>query len=78
MWYIVCAILGAALGAVLAWLLAANHTRSKLAGRIEDSARRASIAEGRAATLDATVVELRRQVQRGGTRAASGTWRPSF
>jgi len=64
MWYIACALLGAMIGAVLAWLLAANRTRSDLASRIEDSERRASIAEGRAGALDATIVELRGQIQR--------------
>ena len=29
MWYVVCAILGAAIGGALAWLLAVNSTRSQ-------------------------------------------------
>jgi len=64
MWYIACAILGALVGAVVAWLLAANRTRSQLAGRIEDSERRAADAEVRASALDATITELRKQVER--------------
>jgi len=65
MWYIACALVGAVIGAVLAWLLAAHRTRLKLASRIEDGERRANVAEGRAGALDATIVELRGQVQRG-------------
>lgn len=65
MGYIACSILGAVVGAVLAWLLAAIRMRSQLSSRIEDAERRASIAEGRAGALDATIVELRGQVQRG-------------
>jgi DNA recombination protein RmuC len=67
MWYIVCALSGALIGAFLAWLLAANRTRSQLAGKIEDSERRANAAEGRTGVLDATIAELREQVQRADT-----------
>jgi len=64
MWYIACAILGAAVGAALAWLLAASRTRAQLAGKIEEADRRTSAAEGQVSALNATVVELRGQVQR--------------
>ncbi len=64
MWYIACAILGALIGAILAWLLAANRTRSQMASKIEDSERRAVDAEVRTSALDATIVEIRGQVQR--------------
>ncbi|MBI4536785.1 MAG: DNA recombination protein RmuC [candidate division NC10 bacterium] len=67
MWYIACALLGAVIGAVLAGLLVANRTRSKLASRIEDAERRVGIAEGHAGALDATIAELRGQVQRADT-----------
>jgi DNA recombination protein RmuC len=56
--------LGAVIGAVLAWLLAANRTRSQLLGRVEGSERRAADAEARASALEATVAEVRGQVQR--------------
>lgn len=67
MWYIACAILGALIGAILAWLLAANRTRSQIAVRIEDSDRRAADAEVRTSALEATIVELRGQLQRADT-----------
>ncbi|OIP92313.1 MAG: hypothetical protein AUK26_04950 [Syntrophaceae bacterium CG2_30_58_14] len=67
MWYIACAILGALIGAILAWLLAANRTRSQMAVMIEASERRAADAEVRASALDATIVEIRGQVQRADT-----------
>lgn len=67
MWYIACAILGALIGAILAWLLAANRTRSQMAVRIEDSERRAADAEVRTSALDATIVEIRGQLQRADT-----------
>lgn len=67
MWYIACAILGALIGAILAWLLAANRTRSQMAVRIEDSDRRAADAEVRTSALDATIVEIRGQLQRADT-----------
>jgi DNA recombination protein RmuC len=65
MWNIASAVLGAVIGAALAWLLAVNRTQSQLTGRIEEAERRASAAEGQASVLNSTVVELRGQVQRG-------------
>jgi DNA recombination protein RmuC len=51
-------------GGIIAWLLAASHTRHQLGRRLEESERRANIAEGRASGLDGTVAELRAQNQR--------------
>jgi DNA recombination protein RmuC len=67
MWYIAYALLGAVIGAVLAWLLASNRMRSEMLFKIEDSERRANAAEGRAGALDATIAELRVQIQRADT-----------
>jgi DNA recombination protein RmuC len=64
MWYIACALLGAVIGAVLAWMLASNRRRSQMLVKIEDSERRANAAEGKACALDATIAEVRGQVQR--------------
>jgi DNA recombination protein RmuC len=64
MWYVACAILGAAIGGALAWLLAVNRTRSQSTIAIDEADRRANAAEGQAAALNATVVELRGQVER--------------
>jgi len=67
MWYVVCAILGAAIGGALAWLLAVNRTRSQSTITVDDADRRASAAEGQAAAMNAIVVELRGQVETTGT-----------
>lgn len=64
MWYIACAILGAVIGAALVWLLVVNRTQSLLTGRSEEAERRASAAEGQAGALNATLIELRGQVQK--------------
>lgn len=69
MWYVVCAILGAAIGGALAWLLAVSRMRSKSTISIDEADRRVSVAEGQAAALNAIVVELRGQVERTGTSA---------
>jgi DNA recombination protein RmuC len=67
MWYMVWALSGALIGASLAWLLATNRSRANLAGKIEDSERRANTAEGKAGALDAAMAEIRGQVQRADT-----------
>ncbi|MBE3063614.1 MAG: DNA recombination protein RmuC, partial [Spirochaetes bacterium] len=67
MWYALCAILGTAIGGALAWLLAVNRTRSQSSLTIDEADRRANAAEGQAAALSATIVELRGQVQRADT-----------
>ena len=69
MWYVVCAILGAAVGGALAWLVAVNRTRSQSAITIDETGRRANAAEGQAAALNAIVIELRGQVERTDTSA---------
>jgi DNA recombination protein RmuC len=64
MWYVASAVLGAAIGAALAWLLAANRMKLQAAAKVEAAERRASTVEIRAGALDATLVELRGQVER--------------
>jgi DNA recombination protein RmuC len=63
MWYVACAILGAAIGGALAWLLAVNRTRSQATMSIDEAGRRAGTAESQVAALNATVLELRKQVE---------------
>jgi hypothetical protein len=64
MLYLACAILGAVIGGVLAWVLAVNRTRSQLQGKIEEAERRANSAEVRAGAFEASNAELRGQSQR--------------
>ncbi len=63
MWYVACAILGAAIGGALAWLLAVDRTRSQSKITIDEADRRANAAEGQAAALNAIVIELRGQLE---------------
>ena len=62
--YILWVAAGFFVGGVVAWLLAASQTKHQLGRRLEESERRANIAEGRASGLDGTVVELRVQSQK--------------
>ncbi len=64
MTYILCVVGGIIIGGVVAWLLAASQTRHQLGRRLEESERRANIAEGRASGLDGTIAELRAQSQK--------------
>jgi DNA recombination protein RmuC len=52
------------IGAILAWLTAVNRTKSQLAGKIEETERRANLAEGRTCVLEANIEELRHQIRR--------------
>lgn len=63
MWYALCALAGAAIGAVIAWLLSAERTRARLAARLEETERRASLAEGQARAFEAAIGELRAQAE---------------
>ena len=64
MTYILCVVGGIIIGGVVAWLFAAGQTRHRLGRRLEESERRANIAEGRASGLDGTIAELRAQSQK--------------
>ncbi len=62
--YALFGLIGFIVGGVIAWLLAANRTRQSLTSLLEESERRASIAEGRASGLENTIAELRIQIER--------------
>lgn len=64
MGYALCALAGAAIGALVAWLLAAERTRARLAARMEESERRAGQAEGQARAFEAALGELRAQAEK--------------
>ncbi|MBI4238193.1 MAG: DNA recombination protein RmuC [Deltaproteobacteria bacterium] len=64
MTYFLCALGGLVVGGLVAWLLASARVAKSLSARIEDLARQANTAEGRASGLEATVAELRAQNQR--------------
>ena len=61
MWFALSAIAGLAVGGVIAWLLAKERTRKELAATLEASLSRAGTAEGKAAALEGTLSELRKQ-----------------
>jgi len=69
MWFALCVIAGLAVGGIIAWLLAGDRTRKELAGALDATLSRAGIAEGKAAALDATLAELRKQVEAQSARA---------
>ena len=69
MWFALSAIAGFAVGGVIAWLLAKERTRKELAATLEASLSRASTAEGKASALDATLTELRKQIEQQRFRA---------
>ena len=62
--YILWVAAGFFVGGIIAWLLAASQTKHRLGIRLEESERRANIAEGRASGLDGMVAELRAQSQK--------------
>jgi DNA recombination protein RmuC len=61
---ILCVVAGAVVGAMIAWLIAANRVRKELGSKIEDAERRASNAEGRIAGLDQTLADLKAERER--------------
>ncbi len=69
MWFALCLLAGLAVGGVIAWLLAKERTRKELAGTLEATLSRAGMAEGKAAALDATLIELREQIEQQSSRA---------
>ena len=68
-WFALCAAAGLVVGGIIAWLLAKERTRKELAGTLEATFSRAGAAEGKAAALDATLAELRKQMEQQHSRA---------
>jgi DNA recombination protein RmuC len=62
--YVLWIAAGFFVGGIIAWLLAASQTKHQLGRRLEESERRANIAEGRASGLDGMIAELRAQSQK--------------
>jgi esterase/lipase len=69
MWFALCVIAGLAVGGVIAWLLGKERSRKELAGALETSLSRAGAAEGKAAVLEATLSEFRKQNEQQSSRA---------
>ncbi len=61
---------GLVVGGVLAWLLSANRTRSQYELTLQEIRDRASSAEGKASTLEGTVIELRTHNEQRSQKAA--------
>ncbi|MCM2272257.1 MAG: DNA recombination protein RmuC [candidate division Zixibacteria bacterium] len=61
---------GLLIGAIIAWLIASQRTKSKSDQAIADSEKRAAIAEGKAGTLEATLQEFRAQSEARSQKAA--------
>lgn len=61
MGYILCILAGLVVGGLVAWLIASTRVTKALSAKIEESERRASMAEGRSSALEGTIAELRTQ-----------------
>jgi DNA recombination protein RmuC len=61
MTYAICVLLGLSIGGLAAWLIASTRITKSVTAKVEESERRANLAEGRASGLEATVSELRAQ-----------------
>ncbi len=59
-----CVLAGLVIGGLAGWLLASGRTARPLTARIDECARQANTAEGRAAGLEGTIAELRTQNQK--------------
>ena len=68
-WFALCAVAGLIVGGVIAWLLAKERTRKELDADLDAALSRAGTAEGRAAALEATLTEYRRQIEQQSARA---------
>jgi DNA recombination protein RmuC len=68
-WFALCAVAGLIVGGVIAWLLAKERTRKELDTDLDAALSRAGTAEGKAAALDATLTEYRRQIEQQSARA---------
>ncbi len=62
--YLLCILGGLSAGGLIAWLLASSRITNRFSSKLDESERRANIAEGRAAALEAAVTELRLQNQK--------------
>src|SRR4030042_5127620 len=62
--YVFFVVAGLVVGGILAWLISANNMRGKLTPKLEETERRANMAEGRACGLDGMIAELRAQSQK--------------
>lgn len=62
--YALCAMAGLVIGGLAAWLVASTRVSKPLSTKVEESERRANLAEGRASGLEATVSELRMHNQK--------------
>jgi len=62
-WFALCAVAGLGVGGVIAWLLARERTRKELDATLDATLSLAGKAEGKAAALDATLAELRKQME---------------
>ncbi|HEY6366668.1 MAG TPA: DNA recombination protein RmuC, partial [Candidatus Binatia bacterium] len=58
-------------GATVAWLLARRHAQSEMVSRVEEANRRIGAAETRAASAEATGIEVRRQYEESRLKAAA-------
>ena len=68
-WFALSAVAGLMVGGAIAWLLAKIRTRKELDATLDATLSRASAAEGKAAVLEATLSELRKQVEHQNARA---------
>lgn len=59
--YALCVLAGLVIGGLVAWLIASARVTKSLTAKVEESERRANLAEGRATGLEATIAELRAQ-----------------
>jgi hypothetical protein len=64
MTYVLCVLGGLVVGGLVAWLVASARVAKSLTAKIEDLARQANTAEGRASGLEGTIAELRAQNQK--------------
>ncbi|MBI2060372.1 MAG: DNA recombination protein RmuC [Nitrospirae bacterium] len=62
--YALCVLGGLLIGGLVAWLLASARVAKSLTAKIEELARQANTAEGRASGLEGTIAELRAQNQK--------------
>jgi DNA recombination protein RmuC len=62
--------IGFLVGAAVAWLIARRRAQSEMVGRVEEANRRIGAAETRAASAEATGIEVRRQYEEIRQKAA--------